>query len=466
MAEPLHALSARELGRAFASGDVSPVEATRAALARIEAWEPAINALYLVRHEEALAEAGASEARWRRGEAYGALDGVPITLKDNVAMAGAPGPLGTAALDTGQPAALDAPPTARVREAGCVVLGKTTMPDFGMLSSGLSSVHGVTRNPWDTALNTWGSSSGAGAGLVAGYGPLALGTDIGGSVRLPAAACGVFALKPSLGRVPIDPPYFGRVTGPMTRTVADAALLMTVLTKADARDWMNLPPTDTDWAADAERELKGVRFGLMLEAGSGLPTEPAVREAVTAAAELLARHGAIIEPVEPFGDEAMAAGINRFFQARLATELLKLPPERQAKVLPFIREWCLEALGWSAVELFRAFNEIPRMREAAVKATEPFDYLLSPTTPIDGYPAEHACPGNDPRRPFEHICFTAPFNQSEQPAASIPCGFTPAGRPVGLQIVGKRFDDLGVLQIAAAYERLRPAMPAWPEPPA
>jgi Asp-tRNA(Asn)/Glu-tRNA(Gln) amidotransferase A subunit family amidase len=234
-------LGAVELSRAYADRTLSPVEVVEAGLARIDAWEPKLNAMYLLDREGALAQARGSEARWRRGEAFGPLDGVPITVKDNVALAGTPAPLGCAAFADSPPATADSPPAARVREAGCVILGKTTMPDFGMLASGVSSLHGTTRNPWDLARNTAGSSSGAAAGLAALYGPLALGTDIGGSVRLPAAYCGVVALKPSLGRVPIHPPYAGRVTGPMTRTVADAALLMTALTRPDPRDYMNLP---------------------------------------------------------------------------------------------------------------------------------------------------------------------------------------------------------------------------------
>lgn len=459
-------LGAVEISRAYADRSLSPVEVALAVLARIDAWEPKINAMFLVDREGALAQARGSEERWRRGEAFGPLDGVPITVKDNVALAGTPAPLGCAAFADTAPSTADSPPAARVREAGCVILGKTTMPDFGMLASGVSSLHGTTRNPWDLARNTAGSSSGAGAGLAALYGPLALGTDIGGSVRLPAAYCGVVALKPSLGRVPIHPPYWGRVTGPMTRTVADAALLMNALTRPDARDYMSLPHEAVDYPARLAEplELTGLRLGLLLDIGIGTPPTPEVRAAVEAAARLLEAEGAVVEPVAPFGDSAMLEGLNRFFQARSCTDFLGVPHERQAKVLPFIRDWMRPALSWSAVELMRAVNQIPRLREAAVGACQPFDFVLSPTSPISAYAAEEACPGNDPQRPFDHICFTAPFNQSEQPAASVPCGFTADGLPIGLQVIGRRFDDLGVLRLAAAYERLRAPMPAWPEP--
>lgn len=464
MSERLHALTAAELGERYRGRELSPVEVTEAVLARIEAWEPGINAMYIVDRDGALAQARAAEARWRQGEPLSPLDGVPITIKDNIVTRGTPTPIGTAALEGGPAAEADSPPAARVREAGCVILGKTTMPDFGMLASGVSSLHGTTRNPWRLDRNTAGSSSGAAAGLAALYGPLALGTDIGGSVRLPAAYCGVFAHKPSLGRVPIHPPYWGRVTGPMTRTVMDTALLMSHLTRPDVRDYMDLPPETVDYPASLGRSLKGLRLGLLLDIGAGMPPTPEVRTAIEAAARLLEAQGAVVEPVPPFADPAMLEGLTRFFQARLATEYVAMPPERQARILPFIRAWLLPAFDWSAIELFRALNQIPRIREAAVKATAPYDFLLSPTSPIPAYAAEEACPGNDPKRPFEHICFTAPFNQSEQPACSIACGMTADGLPIGLQIVGRRFDDLGVLQLAHAFEQLRPSLPAWPEP--
>src|SRR5262249_7418651 len=216
--------------------------------------------------------------RWRRKEQKGPLDGIPVTVKENIASKGTPVPLGTGAA-TLSPAADDAPPVARLHEAGAIIFSKTTMPDYGMLSSGLSSFHGITRNPWDLSKNPGGSSAGAGAAAAAGYGPLHLGTDIGGSVRLPACWCGIFALKPSLGRVPIDPPYVGRVAGPMTRTVADAALMMSILSKPDPRDSMSLPSADIAWA-NLDRPLNGIRMGLMLDAGCGMPLSDAVRAAV------------------------------------------------------------------------------------------------------------------------------------------------------------------------------------------
>jgi Asp-tRNA(Asn)/Glu-tRNA(Gln) amidotransferase A subunit family amidase len=462
----IHNLTAQALSSAYRSKELSPVEVAQAALARIPSWEPKINAMYVIDAEGALAQARASEARWRAGAQLSALDGVPITIKDNIAVKGFATPVGTAAGDM-TPSPTDAPPSARVREAGCVIIGKTTMPDYGMLVSGVSSLHGITRNPWNLARNPGGSSSGAGASLAAGYTPLALGTDIGGSVRLPAAYNGLFALKPSLGRVPIYPPFLGRTTGPMTRTVADAALLMTALTPPDARDFMALPYQEIDWpgavGGDATAGIKGKKLGLLLDIGIGLPLQPAVRAAVTAAAAAFERAGAVVEPVAPFLDHEIAAGIDGFFQARLLAEIRKLPPERRGRALPFIVAWCRRAEQLSAADGADNLALVMAMREKAVAATGPYDFLIAPTSPITAYGAEEATPGNDPARPFEHIGFTVPFNMSEQPAASICAGYDADGMPIGLQIIGHRFDDAGVLRMAAAYEAMRPAQRPWPE---
>jgi Asp-tRNA(Asn)/Glu-tRNA(Gln) amidotransferase A subunit family amidase len=460
----LHDLSAYELSQAYSAGRISPVEATRAALARIELWENRINAMYVVDADGALGSAAASEARWRAGAALSPLDGIPFTIKDNIAVKGIPTPVGTASGDM-TPSIADAPPAARLKEAGCVLLGKTTMPDFGMLASGLSSLHGITRNPWNPARNPAGSSSGAGAAIVAGYGPLALGTDIGGSVRLPASYNGIFGLKPSLGRIPIYPPYLGRVTGPLTRSVMDAALAMTALTRPDPRDYMALPYQEVDWPGLLDINLKGKKLGLLLDVGVGLEPQPAVDQAVEAAATAFAQAGAIVEPVAPFFTREMLDGLDRFFQARLLAEYLALPPDRQTKVLPFIIAWCRRAEGLNAVDALRALGQVMAIRETAVAAIQGYDFLISPTSPITAYAADEATPGNDPSKPFEHIGFTAPFNFSEQPAASICAGYDEAGLPIGLQIVGHRFDDLGVLRMAHAYEGLRPALKPWPQPP-
>ncbi|HVD83665.1 MAG TPA: amidase, partial [Bradyrhizobium sp.] len=267
----LHDLSAVDLIAGFRARQFSPSEVLEDVIAHIAAWEPHIKALYAFDPDGARTTAKASTERWQQGEPTGLLDGVPVTIKDNIATKGVPVPLG-AATATLVPSAVDAPPAARLREAGAVIFSKTTMPDYGMLSSGLSSFHPLTRNPWDLSKNPGGSSAGAGAAAAAGYGPLHLGTDIGGSVRLPACWCGLVGLKPSLGRIPVDPPYVGRVAGPMTRTVDDAALMMSVLSRPDRRDGMSLPPNDINWKA-LDKSIRKLRIGLMLDLGVGQALE-------------------------------------------------------------------------------------------------------------------------------------------------------------------------------------------------
>jgi aspartyl-tRNA(Asn)/glutamyl-tRNA(Gln) amidotransferase subunit A len=333
-----------------------------------------------------------------------------------------------------------------------------------MLSSGLSSFHALTRNPWDLSKNPGGSSAGAAAAAAAGYGPLHIGTDIGGSVRLPAAWCGIVALKPSLGRIPIFPPYAGRVAGPMTRTVADAALMMRVLSRPDARDTMSLPWQDIPWER-LDRDPKGLRIGLQLDAGWGLAVEAETLAAVQAAAQRFADAGAIVEPIRPFMTRAMIDGMDAFWRCRSWLDISALPEARRAKVLPYILDWARGGAALTGEQVFRGYSQMGAMRDAAVAACAPFDVVISPTSPVVAYAAEWASPTNDPALPFEHIAFTLPFNMSEQPSASINCGYTASGLPIGLQITGHRHDDLGVLQVARLWERLRPAQRPWPQPP-
>jgi Asp-tRNA(Asn)/Glu-tRNA(Gln) amidotransferase A subunit family amidase len=332
-----------------------------------------------------------------------------------------------------------------------------------MLSSGLSSFHPLTRNPWDLSRNPGGSSSGAGAAAAAGYGPLHLGTDIGGSIRLPAGWCGVFGLKPSNGRVPIDPPYMGRVAGPMTRTVADAALMMTAITQPDARDFMSLPWADLAWM-ELDRDVRDLRIGVMLDAGAGTPTEPAVRAAVEAAARLFEAGGAFVEPVEPWLTPDMFEGFDTFFRTRFRAVTRELPQHRYARILPYIRQWVEGGAAASAIELYHGYQQLMAIREHGVRFSQRFDYVISPVAPMPAFAAELPGPNNDPSRPFDHIAFTMPANMTEQPAASIDCGRTAKGLPIGMQIVGRRFDDLGVLRLAQWYETARGVWHAWPQP--
>jgi aspartyl-tRNA(Asn)/glutamyl-tRNA(Gln) amidotransferase subunit A len=461
----IHERSAAQLSSAYASGELSPVQVARALLDRIAAWEPRINAMYRVQRDAALAAAAASEARWRAGRALSPLDGVPITIKENIYTRGDPAPIGTRANEDTAPQAADAPAAARVREAGCVILGKTTMPDFGMLSSGLSSLHGITRNPWQLDRNPSGSSSGAAAAAAAGYAPLHVGTDIGGSIRLPATHCGLFGLKPSFGRVPIHPPYMGRVAGPITRSVADAALLLEILARADARDFLSLPPGAV--SADLEAPFHAPpRIGFIADMGVGLPVAASVRAAAEAAAAAFAAAGCVVQPLRSFMSAAMLDGACRFFEARSHNDLRRLPAARRDKVLPFIVRWCSHrAAGFSGADVMDAYAQIMAMAEAAVAATEGYDFLLSPTSPIPAYEAGLPAPTNDPADALPHIAFTLPYNMSGQPAASVNWNYSDDGLPIGIQIIGRRFDDAGVLRLGRLAEKLRPAQRRWPQVP-
>jgi aspartyl-tRNA(Asn)/glutamyl-tRNA(Gln) amidotransferase subunit A len=462
-ATALHELSAVDLLSGFAAKTFSPSEALDDVLTHIAAWEPHIKALYAFDPDGARIVARESTARWAKGVPVGPLDGVPTTVKENLATKGVAIPLGTAAT-TLVPAAIDSPPAARLREAGAVIFSKTTMPDYGMLSSGASSFHPLTRNPWDLTQNPGGSSAGAGAAGAAGYGPLHIGTDIGGSVRLPAAWCGLVTLKPSLGRVPIDPPYVGRCAGPMTRNVDDTALMMSVLSLPDARDGMNLPPAEIDWKLTA-MPLKGLRIGLMLDLDFGLPLDSEVRDTAIAAAKLFEAAGAIVTEVPPVMDGAMLIGLDAFWRARSWDDISRLPAEAQQKILPFIYQWAQAGAKLTGSDVVRGFNTTMAIRANAAKLFADIDYLISPVAPIVSYAAELASPTDDPQRPLEHIGFTVPWNMAENPASSINGGFSSNGFPIGVQIVGRRFDDLGVLRMTKALEEMRGPQRPWPTPP-
>jgi aspartyl-tRNA(Asn)/glutamyl-tRNA(Gln) amidotransferase subunit A len=459
----LHDLSAVDLIAGFRARQFSPAEVLEDVLAHIAVWEPHIKALYAFDPDGARQAAKASTERWSKGEPVGPLDGVPVTIKENIATKGVPVPLGAATTKL-VPSPVDAPPAARLREAGAVIFSKTTMPDYGMLSSGLSSFHPLTRNPWDLSKNPGGSSAGAGAAAAAGYGPLHLGTDIGGSVRLPACWCGLVALKPSLGRVPVDPPYVGRVAGPMTRSVDDAALMMSVLSKPDRRDGMSLPPHDINWKALDLPPVKR-RIGLMLDAGAGQPLEQPVREVTLKAARAFEAAGAEIIEVGGVLTREMLDGLDVFWRARSWDDLSKLAPEDRARALPYIYQWAEGAAKLSGVEVVRGFNATMAIRAAAAKLFCDVDYVISPVSPVVKFDAELASPINDPAKPFEHICYTVPWNMAENPAVSINGGYDRQGFPIGVQIVGRRFDDLGVLRMARAFEAMRGAQRPWPVPP-
>lgn len=448
----------------FRRQTLTPVDYWDQLALRVAAWEPAINALYAYDPAAARRSAEESAARWKKGRPIGPLDGVPVTVKELIATAGVPIPQGCAAMPL-IPAIADAPPVARLREAGAIIFAKTTTPDLAMLSSGVSSFHGTTRNPWNPERNPGGSSSGAAAAGAAGYGPLHIGTDIGGSIRLPAGWCGLVGLKPSLGRIPIDPYYVGRTAGPMTRTVADAALAMSVLSRPDARDAMSLPYQEIDWL-DLDIPVTGLRIGVMEEAGAGLAVDPEIAAMLEGAVKLFESAGARISRVKPVLNRRIVDGTDLFWRARAWNDLRLLSEERRAALLPYIHDWAKagEAVaGWQAVE---GFNQTMEIRRRAAALFQEVDFVISPTNPVVSFGAEMASPIDDPDKPFEHIAFTLPWNMSEQPALSLNGGFSREGLPIGLQIVGPRFDDLGVLRLAKWFEDAVGPVTEWPAPPA
>jgi aspartyl-tRNA(Asn)/glutamyl-tRNA(Gln) amidotransferase subunit A len=459
----LHDLTAVDLIAGYRTRQFTPAEVLEDVLAHIAVWEPHIKALYAFDPEGARAAAKASTMRWQKGEPVSPLDGVPVTIKDNIATKGVPVPLGAATTKL-VASPVDAPPAARLREAGAVIFSKTTMPDYGMLSSGLSSFHPLTRNPWDLSQNPGGSSAGAGAAGAAGYGPLHLGTDIGGSLRLPACWCGLVALKPSLGRVPVDPPYVGRVAGPMTRTVDDAALMMSVLSRPDRRDGMSLPPDNINWRV-LDKSPRKLRIGLILDLGVGQALEKDVRDVVVKAAKAFEAAGAVVTEVEGILTREMLDGLDNFWRARLWDDLSQLSPAERAKALPYILKWAEAGAKLSGVDVVRGFNATMAIRSAAGKLFADIDYVISPVSPVVKFGAELAAPLNDPDRPFEHICYTVPWNMAENPAVSINGGYDAKGFPIGVQVIGRRFDDVGVLGMAKTFEGLRGEQRPWPSPP-
>ena len=459
----LATMSAVEMAAAFEARTVSPVEVHDAVQAVIEEREPTLNAFWVRDAALSRKAAEASAARWAAGGPRSPIDGVPVTLKENVARAGVAMPSGCAGVEPKVPA-VDAPITMRVEEGGGVVVGSTVMPDWGMLSSGVSSRHGISRSPWNPAWTTGGSSAGAGAAAAGGYGPLHVGTDIGGSLRLPGTWLGLVTLKPSAGRIPLAAPFLGRCAGPMTRTVADAALFMRILSRPDPRDWTSLPPQDVDWSLP-ELDVSGLRVGLHLDAGCGEPVELEVRTAVEAAAQVFADGGAVVEPVAPFMTQALLEDLDLFWKVRSWRDYDALPPERKVRVLPFIIEWCHGGADVSGAKVMECYHHIGNIQERTAAATEPYDVVLSPVAPCAAFPAEQPMPYLEPGKGMAHIGFTAPYNMSGQPAASVNCGFTEDGRPVGVQISGRRHDDVGVLRLARWYEQHRPAtaVPRWPD---
>jgi len=463
--QELIGMSLAELADAYASQEVSPVEVANDVIAHAEVVNGSINALFSFRPEQAIASARQSEARWKARTALGPLDGVPMTVKDSVAMAGWPYFHGIGANRSLPPSNYDSPPAIALRDAGAVVFAKTTMPDCGLMASGISSLHGVTRNPWGLAWNTGGSSAGAGASLAAGAGFVSVGTDIAGSVRLPAAHCGLASLKPTHGRVPHLPADPMRMAGPMGRSVDDIARLLTVLTRQDERDTWSLPADGVRYHEKLGRDVKGLKIGVLTDMGFGSKPEAEVHNAVEAAARLLAGAGAIVEPFTSPLDHDAIAPIDLFLQVRGYLEYSALPShdDGAGDINPYVRDWCLGGARHSGADLYRALGQMGKIKTALLASFEGWDYVIAPTLPVVNFPAEE--PGLSREKPLEHSLFTAMFNQTCQPASTVCMAFDRRHLPIGIQVIGHRFDDLGVLQVTKVLEVLRPVTMDWPFQP-
>ena len=464
MSQDLALMSAVDLLAQYRAKKLSPVEAVKAALQRIGRLNPRFNAFCLVDEAAALASAAASEARWMKGQPIGLVDGVPVTVKDLLVAKGWPTLRGSKAVDPKQAWDEDAPCVARLREEGAVLLGKTTTPEFGWKGVTDSPLTGITRNPWDETKTPGGSSGGAAVAAACGMGALHLGTDGGGSIRIPAGFTGIFGLKQSFGRVPASPlSPFGTLAhiGPMTRTVADAALMLNVITKPDLRDWHAIPYDAKNYLDGLEAGVRGWKIAFSPTMG-GHPVDPEIAKLVAAAAQVFRELGATVEEVEPeIGANVGLTFVNHWFPGA-ANALRSYTPAQQAVMDPGLREVAGAGATLPLMDYLASVKEREQLGVRMNQFHKEWDLLLTPTLPLPAFAAGVECPVMaDGSRWTDWTPFSYPFNLTRQPAATVPCGLTTAGLPAGLQIVGPSFGDAAVLQAARAFEKLRPfRMPA------
>jgi aspartyl-tRNA(Asn)/glutamyl-tRNA(Gln) amidotransferase subunit A len=452
-------MTAAELSTAYAAKKLSPVEVAGALFDRIAALDSKINAFCLIDREAAGAEARAAEARWRQGAPLSALDGVPMAVKDILLTKGWPTLRGSRTVDPKGPWNEDAPTVARLKEGGAVLLGKTTTPEFGWKASTDSLLTGITRNPWNTQKTPGGSSGGSAAAIAARLVPLALGTDGGGSIRIPCALSGLCGLKPSFGRVaayPLSP--FGTVAhvGPMARTVTDLALMMNLLAKQDARDWHNLPYDAEDYTKELESGLRGKRVAFSLTLGGKPKIVPEVEALVKAAAKRLESLGAHVEAADP--PMAEAGEIFRtLWWAGAGFALAALPEEKKALLEPALRQIAEEGAKISLRDYLNATAARGALGGRMRVWMQNYDFIVTPSVATPAFDTGRLHPDDGAGSVWlDWTPFSYPFNLTQQPAASVPCGFTKDGLPVGLQIVGRMFDDAGVLVAARSYEAVHP----------
>ncbi len=454
MSEDLCYMPAADLVANYRTGKLSPVDVTQALLTRIAAINPKVNAYNLVDEESALRDAKASEARWKAGQPRGPIDGVPASIKDIILTKGWPTLRGSKTVDPKQDWNEDAPVTARLREAGCVILGKTTSPEFGWKGVTDSPLTGITRNPWNTDLTPGGSSGGASAQVAAGLGQLAVGTDGGGSIRIPAGFTGIAGLKPSFGRVPAAPlSPFGTVAhlGPMTKTVRDAALMLREMAKPDARDWFALPHDGRDYTANLGEGVKGLKIAYSPTLGFA-KVDPEILAAVDVAAKQFAALGASVEQVDPgFADPIEIFHTHWFLGAYNAT--MALSPEKFAMLDPGLQKTVEAGAKISTKQYLQAQNERGKLGVQMRQFHETYDLLLTPSLAVLPFTAGRVAPESMGDAYWtQWTPFTYPFNLTQQPGLSIPCGFSKSGLPISLQLVGPMHGDALVLRAGAAYE--------------
>ncbi len=443
-------MSATALAAAFRTGHLSPVEATRAALARAEQIQPKFNAFTLIDHEGALEAAQQSEARWRAGAPLGPLDGVPATIKDIVWVAGWPARYGS--LAPAQTPTEDAPAVALLRAAGCVLFAQTTTPEFGWKALTDSPSSGITRNPWNEALTPGGSSGGAAVAAATGAGALHLGSDGGGSIRIPAAFTGIVGHKPTFGMVPAYPASaFGTVAhiGPMTRTVEDAALMLDAMSGRDLRDWYQNTQGYAPSAGQAPRDLAGRRIGVWAEPAQGV-VDKVIGAAFAAVLDRLEAAGAVLEPVRLPGEDLLGMFQVLWF-AGAAARLRAVPESAHGAIDPGFRAIAAIGAGYSAADYIAASGRRAAYGSAFDALMTRFDALVSPATAVLPFAAGlEVPPDRGMTRWTEWAGFSFPVNLAQAPACVVPCGMSPGGLPIGVQIVGARGDDRTVLGLAAA----------------
>ena len=463
--------TAEQLLTLFRDGAVSPVEVTQEVLQRIQRINPLINAFCLVDEEAALASARISEQRWQAhrhsGAAVGALEGVPASIKDLILTQGWPTLRGSRTVNPNQAWDVDAPVTARLREAGAVLLGKTTTPEFGCKGETNSLLTGISRNPWNTAHTPGGSSGGASAAVSAGLGPLAMGTDGAGSVRIPAAFCGNVGMKPSFGRVPAYPlSPFGSVAhlGPHAMSVTDVALMMNAITRPDARDWTALPYEHVDYTARLKDGVKGLRIAYSPTLGYATNVHPEIAAATAQAAQCLQDLGAVVEQVDPGIEDPLDITTGLWFAG--AYQVWRtLSKEQQALTDPDFAAQAAIGETLDANALHQLNQRRGLLGSHLRQFMQRFDLILTPSTAVPAFKALPA--GHSPMNSEAMLGWTPfsyPFNLSQQPAISLPCGLTADGLPIGVQLVGPMFADALVLRAAKALEScyvcLRPDLDA------